>query len=96
MDEKILVKLRGKIEDLRRQAANTSRDELEKLALNLGRKRRKASSKHPMYISPLPGTFSLSIPYNPGKGTVLSILKQLEGDLDIWEGNQEQERFRGI
>jgi hypothetical protein len=90
MEEGIIEQLRKEIHDLKRRAANVSRDELVDLAERLGRKKRKASTKHPMYLSTLPNTYSLSIPNKPGKYTVISILKQLEGDVDLWDGYSEK------
>ena len=88
MDLSDIEEWRQRWDDFRGRAANVSRDEIARFAECLGRKRRKSSTKHPMYESPLPDRRALSIPGHSKlkKGTVLSILKDLAKDIDSWEG----------
>jgi len=94
MDQDHIEKWRGELESFRQKLGNIHYTELIKFAESLGRSKRKASTKHPMYESCLTGRRALSIPGHKGclsKGTARSILDVLEGDIDAHEIQHRQE-----
>jgi len=83
-----IEKSRDTLDQLRARLANISHAELVRFAESLSRMKREASTRHPMYDSPLPGRPPLSIPGHRGsvaKWTAKTILDVLERDIDAWE-----------
>ena len=88
MTPKKLAKLRRQLQEFRR-SARKARD-VERLAQQLGRRKRKGRGKEPMWeSSEFPELFVLAIPHHGGRdlapGTLRSILDQLEQDVFAWE-----------
>jgi len=88
-----LKKLRRELDALRRRRKSIRSDELESLAIRIGRRRVKRG-KEPTYERVAPGWFPLTIPSHPGTlpiGTACNILNQLEDDIERLEAEIEQE-----
>ena len=88
MHQKKIKHLRRKIAGLRRAGGIRSR-ELERLAVQLGRRRHKSGKESTWISEILPGARPLSIPSHPGdlnRFTARTILDHLESDLDVIEG----------
>ena len=76
--------IQDEIEQLRRKPANVCHRELRNIAQALGRTRDTTRGKEPTFVNREMRWTPLSIPDHPGalaKGTVHSILDQLEDDL---------------
>jgi len=86
-----IAEARALLDSLRRRPANVKRDELEKLAYMTGRQFVPKKGGEPRYEKR--GMYPLAIPGHRviNKITVLSVLKQLEDDLD----REEEELGRG-
>jgi hypothetical protein len=87
MDAKKLSRIRDDIAAAQRKPQ--TQGDLADLAGRLGRTPRKGKSKHPLWVTSLPGCGPLSIPCGKRRdlptGTKKSVLDQLEGDLEVWE-----------
>jgi hypothetical protein len=96
MDAKKLARIRDDLEAARRKPQ--TQGDLARLAARLGRTPWKGKSKHPLWVTSLPGSRPLSIPCGKRRdlppGTKKSVLDQLEGDLEALE-MMLQERTNG-
>ena len=93
MTSQLIKELRGWIADMRTRLGNIKFSEMISLAKSVGRTQRPGSSP-PMYVSPLNGRRALPIHFHPGcmkKGTARASLNIIEGDIDAWELQIEED-----
>jgi hypothetical protein len=84
MDARKLAKIKKKISEARRGAANLKFKDLEKIAKMLGREQSKDRNNHPTFVSTLLDTNVITIPNHSAgvkKYTALNILDQFDNDV---------------
>ena len=97
MTRKRLEKLKRKLQDARRGAANLHHRDLASIAKSLGRKRSRTRTKEPTFESEEFDTNVITIPDHAGglkKGTAISIINQLEEDIFLWDEKISNEEHR--
>ncbi|QPD04932.1 MAG: hypothetical protein Nkreftii_002706 [Candidatus Nitrospira kreftii] len=93
MTPRSIKELRGWIAEMHNRLGNIKFSEMVSLAESVGRTKRPGSSP-PMYVSPLKGRRALPIHFHPGcmkKGTARASLNIIEGDIDAWELQIEED-----
>ncbi|MDQ3747877.1 MAG: hypothetical protein M3367_02510 [Acidobacteriota bacterium] len=99
MDEKKLAKIKREIDSAKQGAGNLKHRDLANIAKTLGRVRSKSRTSEPTFVSTLLNTNVITIPDHArglNKITALSILNQLEDDVNKFEEQIEERKKREI